>query len=149
MPRLGEIHALLALGRARDAEPLADELATRVPRDADVLAARARVRLAVGDAAGALESVKKAQTLAPGRADLFHLAGPGLGPARRPAAALDAFNAALQLDSIPGARLVRAGRAGGGAAQLGGGPVGLRARARSAAHLRHRCTGAGRSYPAD
>ena len=33
-------------GRGR---PLADELAARVPRDADVLAARARVRLAMGD----------------------------------------------------------------------------------------------------
>ena len=86
-------------GRAQDAAPLADDLAARVPRDVDVLAARARVRLAVGDAVGALESVRAAQSLAPGRPDLLPPPGPGLGASgrsERPRSA--AFNAALQLD---------------------------------------------------
>jgi len=69
----GEIRALLALGRTADATPLAEALARR---GADVVEAhvlRARVRLDVGDAVGALESARAAQALAPGRPDLFHL----------------------------------------------------------------------------
>ena len=49
---LGEIRALLALGWAGDAAPLADELARRVRGDVEVLVARARVRLAVERRAG-------------------------------------------------------------------------------------------------
>src|SRR6185312_6293084 len=47
---LGEIRALVALGSPADAAPLADALASRVRGDVEVLVARARVRLAVGDA---------------------------------------------------------------------------------------------------
>jgi cellulose synthase operon protein C len=95
---LGEIQALLALARAKDAGPLADELIQRVPRDVDVLAAWARVHVALGDYTGALESIRKAQALAPNRPDLFHLeaqAAVGLGDE---GAALAAFRAALGLD---------------------------------------------------
>jgi tetratricopeptide (TPR) repeat protein len=96
---LGEIQALLALGRAQDAGQLAEELGSRVPRDVDVLVARARVRLAVSDAIGALECIKKAQTLAPGRPDLFHLKAQASVRLGDRSAALAAFNAALELDS--------------------------------------------------
>jgi tetratricopeptide (TPR) repeat protein len=95
---LGEIRALLALGRATDAAPLADELARRVPADPEVLVASARVRLAVGDPAGALESINQARSLAPERADLLHLQAQVSARQGDHAAALAAFNAALRLD---------------------------------------------------
>jgi tetratricopeptide (TPR) repeat protein len=95
---LGEIRALLALGRANDAAPLADDLAARVSADAEVLAARARVRLAVGDAVAAQDCVREAQSLAPGRADLFHLQAQVSVRLGDRAGALAAFNAALQID---------------------------------------------------
>jgi tetratricopeptide (TPR) repeat protein len=96
---LGEIRALLSLGRAKDATSLADDLAARVPGNAEILAARGRVLLAVGDALGALDCVREAQSLAPGRADLFHLQAQVSVRLGDRAAALAAFNAALQLDS--------------------------------------------------
>jgi cellulose synthase operon protein C len=95
---LGEIRALLSLGWAGDAAPLADELARRVRGDVEVLVARARVRLAVNDALGALDCIREAQTLAPGRPDLFHLQAQVSARLGDRAAALAAFNAALQLD---------------------------------------------------
>jgi cellulose synthase operon protein C len=95
---LGEIRALLALGWAGDAAPLADELARRVRGDVEVLVARARVRLAVSDALGALDCIREAQTLEPGRPDLFHLQAQVSGRLGDRSAALAAFNAALQLD---------------------------------------------------
>ena len=95
---LGEIRALLSLGWAGDAAPLADELARRVRGDVEVLVARARARLAVNDALGALDCIREAQTLAPGRPDLFHLQAQVSGRLGDRSAALAAFNAALQLD---------------------------------------------------
>jgi tetratricopeptide (TPR) repeat protein len=95
---LGEIRALLALGWAGDAAPLADELATRVRGDVEVLVARARVRLALSDALGALDCIREAQSLAPGRPDLFHLQAQVSARLGDRSAALAAFNASLQLD---------------------------------------------------
>jgi len=89
---LGEIRALLALGWAGDAAPLADELANRVRGDVEVLVARARVRLAVGDALGALDCIREAQVLAPGRPDLFHLQAQVSSRLGDRSAALAAFN---------------------------------------------------------
>ena len=66
--------------------------------DVEVLVARARVRLAVGDALGALDCIREAQTLAPGRPDLFHLQAQVSARLGDRSAALAAFNAALQLD---------------------------------------------------
>jgi tetratricopeptide (TPR) repeat protein len=95
---LGEIRALLALGWAADAAPLADELARRVGGDVEVLVARARVRLAVNDALGALDCIREAQSLAPSRSDLLHLQAQVSARLGDRSAALAAFNAALQLD---------------------------------------------------
>jgi tetratricopeptide (TPR) repeat protein len=106
---LGEIRALLALGWAGDAAPLADELATRVRGDVEVLVARARVRLAVGDALGALACIREAQAISPGRPDLFHLQAQVSARLGDRSAALAAFNAALQARSVAGAGLVRTG----------------------------------------
>ena len=60
--------------------------------------ARARVRLAVGDALGALDCIREAQALAPGRPDLLHLQAQVSARLGDRSAALAAFNAALQLD---------------------------------------------------
>src|SRR5690242_11873214 len=95
---LGEIRALLALGWAGEAAPLADELAQQVRGDVEVLVARARVRLAVNDALGALDCIREAQALDPGRSDLVHLQAQVSGRLGDRSAALAAFNAALQLD---------------------------------------------------
>ena len=81
--------------------------------------ARARVRLAVSDALGALDCIREAQALAPGRPDLFHLQAQVSARLGDRSAALAAFNAALQLDPVAGAGLVRARRHRGGARQLG------------------------------
>jgi tetratricopeptide (TPR) repeat protein len=70
---VGEIRALLAMGRMREAAPLAEELARREPRLLDAQVALARVRLEVGYAIGALDAARAAQGLAPGRPDLLHL----------------------------------------------------------------------------
>ncbi|MBA3444831.1 MAG: tetratricopeptide repeat protein [Gemmatimonadales bacterium] len=94
---LGEVRALLALGRANEAVPLADNLASR--RDVEVLATRARVRLALEDPAGAQDCVREAQSLAPDRPDLFHLQAQVSVRLGDRAAALAAFNAALRLDA--------------------------------------------------
>jgi tetratricopeptide (TPR) repeat protein len=61
--------------------------------------AQARVRLAIGNTAEALKSVQNAQTVAPGRADLFHLQALASARLGDRVAALAAFNAALQLDA--------------------------------------------------
>lgn len=61
----GEIRALLALGRTAEATPLADMLAQSGAAVVEAHVLRARVRLDVGDAVGALESVRQAQALAP------------------------------------------------------------------------------------
>jgi tetratricopeptide (TPR) repeat protein len=95
---LGEIRALMALGRPSEAAPLADELSSRLPKDPAVLSARARVRLGLGDAIGALDCIREAQALTPGQADLFHMEAQASARLGDRAAALEAFNAALRLD---------------------------------------------------
>ncbi|HZB27159.1 MAG TPA: tetratricopeptide repeat protein, partial [Gemmatimonadales bacterium] len=95
---LGEIRALLALGRPAEAAPLAEELSSRVSKDAEVLAAKARVRLALGDAAAALETVRQAQDLAPHQPELFQLQAQASVRMGDRAAALTAFHTALELD---------------------------------------------------
>ena len=81
---LGEIRALLSLGRAKDATSLADDLAARVPGNAEVLAARGRVLLAVGDAGTALDCVREAQSLSSRAGRPLSSSGAGVGPSRRP-----------------------------------------------------------------
>ncbi len=95
---LGELSALLALDRAGEGGALADELARRFPRDVDVLFAAARARLGVDDARGALDLLRRAQTLAPGRADLLHLQAKVAARLGDSTAAIEACRAALELD---------------------------------------------------
>ena len=146
-PRWARSARCSSLGWAGDAAPLADELARRVRGDVEVLVARARVRLAVGDALGALDCIREAQALAPGRPDLFHLQAQVSARLGDRTAALAAFNAALQLDPSLVRVWFELGGHRGGARQLGGGARGLRAGARPPADLRRRGARAGRSAP--
>jgi tetratricopeptide (TPR) repeat protein len=93
------VRSLLALNRASDATAAAEGLAQLAPTVVEALVACARVRLATGDPVRALDALREAQSRAPGRADLLQLQA---GVSRRLGereAALDAYQAALQIDS--------------------------------------------------
>jgi tetratricopeptide (TPR) repeat protein len=94
----GEIRALLALGRTPEAAPLAEALARRASDAVEPHVLRARVRLEVGDAVGALDSARAAQALAPGRADLLHLQARIAARLGDRHAAHAAYREALRLD---------------------------------------------------
>ena len=96
--RLGEIKALLALGRAAEAAAPAEELLTLVPGDVEALVAVAHVRAVQGDAAAALTALQQAQARAPARADLHKLQGDVLLKVGDRGGALAAYRGALQLD---------------------------------------------------
>ena len=95
---LGEVRALIALNRAEEAVPLADDLERRRPGDPEVLTARARTRLEAGDAAGALRCVRDALSVAPGRPDLYQLQAVISARLGDSAAALEACQLALRID---------------------------------------------------
>jgi tetratricopeptide (TPR) repeat protein len=94
----GEIRSLLALGRTAEATPLAEMLAQRGAAVVEAHVLRARVRLDVGDAVGALDSARAAQALAPGRADLYHLRARIATRLGDRNAARDGYREALRLD---------------------------------------------------
>src|SRR3989442_478 len=93
---LGEVKALLALGRAADAQGLAEELLALTPDDVEALVAAAKGRAAAGDAAGALTALRQAQTRAPPRADLHKLQGDVALKIGDKRGALAAYRAALE-----------------------------------------------------
>jgi tetratricopeptide (TPR) repeat protein len=96
--RLGEIQALLALGRAAEASGPAEELLTLAPGDVEALVVVAKARAAQGDAAAALTALRQAQNRAPARADLRKLQGDVLLKVGDRGGALAAYRAALELD---------------------------------------------------
>ncbi|TMM10453.1 MAG: tetratricopeptide repeat protein, partial [Actinobacteria bacterium] len=95
---LGEVKSLLAVRRAGEALPLAEELVAKTPEDVEVLVAVARARAAAGDAAGALTALRQAQTRAPDRADLHKLQGDIALKVGDRQGARHAYRAALDLD---------------------------------------------------
>jgi tetratricopeptide (TPR) repeat protein len=95
---LGEIKALLALDRAKEAATLAEELIVRRHDHVEILVAVARTRLATGNPVGALDLVKEAQVRAPGRPDLLQLQGNIAVRLGDTPGAVDAYQGALQLD---------------------------------------------------
>ncbi len=96
--RLGEIQALLALGRVAEASGPAEELLTLAPGDVEALVVVARARAVQGDAAAALTALQQAQSRAPARADLRKLQGDVLVKVGDRGGALAAYRAALELD---------------------------------------------------
>src|SRR5204862_440993 len=96
---LGEVKSLLAVHRAAEALPLAEELVATAPDDVEVLVAAARARAATGDAAGALTALRQAQTRAPARADLHKLQGDIALKVGDRQSARAAYRAALDLDA--------------------------------------------------
>src|SRR5438876_621894 len=96
---LGEVRSLLAVHRAAESLPLAEELVATAPDDVEVLVAAARARAATGDAAGALTALRQAQTRAPARADLHKLQGDIALKVGDRQGARAAYRAALDLDA--------------------------------------------------
>jgi tetratricopeptide (TPR) repeat protein len=96
--RLGEVQALLALGRAAEAGGPAEELLTLAPGDVEALVVVAKARAAQGDPAAALTALQQAQNRAPARADLRKLQGDVLVKVGDRGGALAAYRAALELD---------------------------------------------------
>ncbi len=95
---LGEIKALLALDRAKEAGALAEDIVARRRDSVEILVAAARTRLANGDPVGALDLVKEAQVRAPGRRDLLQLQARIAVRLGEIPAAIEAYQGALQLD---------------------------------------------------
>lgn len=95
---LGEVRALLALGRGMEAVEQAELLLPQAPNDVEVLVAVARARLAAGLADKARVALRQARTLEPGRADLLQLESGISQQLGDLDGAVEACNAALQLD---------------------------------------------------
>ena len=101
----GEVTTLLNLDRAHEAADMIDELARRSRSDVDGLVACAQARLALGEPVPALDHLKQAQALEPGRPDLSQLQAKVAILLGDLGGALEAYQAALQLD--PGNREAR------------------------------------------
>src|SRR5581483_8007031 len=72
---MGEIKALLALGRTQDARPVAEDLLAAAPEDVDTLLLAATARAATGDLDAALAALALARRAAPQRADVAQKIG--------------------------------------------------------------------------
>ncbi len=94
----GEVTTLLNLDRAHEAADMIDELARRSRSDVDGLVACAQARLALGEPVPALDHLKQAQALEPGRPDLSQLQAKVAILLGDLGGALEAYQAALQLD---------------------------------------------------
>jgi len=94
----GEVTALLNLGRVQEVADVIDELGRRSGRDVDGLVACAQARLALGQPVPALDYLKQAQTLEPGRPDLSQLQAKVAILLGDLDGALEAYQTALQLD---------------------------------------------------
>ncbi|MBI4501037.1 MAG: tetratricopeptide repeat protein [Gemmatimonadetes bacterium] len=96
--RLGEIRALLALGRGAEASDDAEGLARERADDCDVMLAAAEIRLQRGDPAAALKALESARTRAPHRADILKLQGDIAMRLKDLETAREAYEAAAALD---------------------------------------------------
>ena len=96
--REGELRALLALGKAAEARPLAEALVTAFPDDADLALLAAEARSKSGDPAGAVEILRHAEVRAPARADIRKLLGDVALKVGDGALAQASYRAALDLD---------------------------------------------------
>jgi tetratricopeptide (TPR) repeat protein len=73
--RIGEVHALILLGKSAEARPLAQQLLNDAPGDVDLLMLAAAAHADAGDPATALALLDAARRAAPGRADVLQRIG--------------------------------------------------------------------------
>jgi tetratricopeptide (TPR) repeat protein len=96
--RNGEVRSLLALERASEARPLAEQLVASFPDDVDAALMLAESRAATGDPSGAIEVLRRAEERAPARADVRKLMGDVALKMGDTELARSAYGAALELD---------------------------------------------------
>jgi tetratricopeptide (TPR) repeat protein len=108
--RVGEVRALIQLGRHAEARPLAEVLLTGAPDDVDAALLAAESRAATGDPVGAIEVLRKAQLRAPSRADVPRLLGDVAQSVGDLELARQAYASALELDPAYAEVWLAAGR---------------------------------------
>ncbi len=96
---LGEVRALVALGRGAEAIPVAESLARARADDGEVLTALGKARLAGDDLEGALQAVRSALAVSPGQPELYQLQAVICSQLGDVDAALDACRLALRVDA--------------------------------------------------
>ena len=94
---MGEVRALVALGRSFEAGPLADQLVASAPDDVDTLLVVAAARSGAGEIDDALLVLTRARAAAPDRVDVLQLIGDVTRQAGDAQAALSAYRDALAL----------------------------------------------------
>ncbi|HET7187886.1 MAG TPA: tetratricopeptide repeat protein, partial [Gemmatimonadaceae bacterium] len=97
--RTGEAWALLAMGRGREALPIAETLVVQVPVTVEALMLAAAARADTGDPAGALAALDQARKLAPMRADVHQKMGDIARSLGDNEGAIAAYRHALELDA--------------------------------------------------
>ncbi|HWZ57951.1 MAG TPA: tetratricopeptide repeat protein [Gemmatimonadaceae bacterium] len=95
---MGEARALIAMGRASEAAPVAEDLLASAPDDVEALLLAASARVGAGDAEGALDALDNARRLAPDRPDVPQRIGDVNRARREWVAAMQAYYEALSLD---------------------------------------------------
>jgi superkiller protein 3 len=96
---MGEVRALLMLGRGSEARPVAEELLRGAPEDPDTLLLAATARSDAGDPAAALEALELARRSAPARADVHQKIGDIARSLGDNDGAITAYRHALALDN--------------------------------------------------
>ena len=98
-PQIGEAWSLLAMGRAREARPIAEQLVVSNPGVVDTMMLVAAARANTGDPAAALAALDHARTLAPQRPDVHQQIGDIARSLGDNEGAIAAYRQALELDS--------------------------------------------------
>jgi tetratricopeptide (TPR) repeat protein len=96
---MGEAWSLLAMGRAREARPIAEQLVVSNPGVVDTMMLVAAARANTGDPAAALSALDQARTLAPQRPDVHQQIGDIARSLGDNEGAIAAYRRALELDS--------------------------------------------------
>jgi len=95
----GEVRALLALGRADEALPVAEWMLAASPADVETILLTARSRAETGNPTAALDALDRARRLSPARADVHQQMGDIARAVGDRLGAMTAYRHALDLDS--------------------------------------------------